>query len=55
MNLDPDSIWLVSMILVHLKKDLAVACLGAGLGATGMRWMLSRQGGVTTISYSVGF
>ena len=36
-------------------KDAAVTCLGAGLGAGGMRWMLTRQAGVTTVSYAVGF
>ena len=36
-------------------KDAAVTCLGAGIGATGMRWMLTRQAGVTTVSYSMGF
>ena len=30
-------------------KDFAVTCLGAGIGAGGMRWMLSRQAGVTTV------
>ena len=36
-------------------KDAVVTCIGAGLGAGGMRWMLTRQAGVTTLSYSVGF
>ena len=36
-------------------KDAAVTCLGAGLGAGGMRWMLTRQAGVTTVSYAVRF
>ncbi|MEQ1685458.1 MAG: hypothetical protein ABL916_17580 [Burkholderiaceae bacterium] len=36
-------------------KDLAVTCLGAGMGAAGMRWMLTRQAGVTTLSFVQGF
>lgn len=36
-------------------KDLAATCLGAGLGATGMRWMLTRQGTVTMLSYAREF
>ena len=36
-------------------KDFAVTCVGAGLGAGGMRWMLNRQNGVTTVSYSMEF
>lgn len=36
-------------------KDLTVTCLGAGVGAAGMRWMLTRQAGVTMVSYSRSF
>ena len=32
-------------------KDLAVTCLGAGLGALGANWLITRQGGKTTVSY----
>lgn len=36
-------------------KDFAVACLGAGMGAAGMRWMLARQAGVTTVTLALEF
>lgn len=36
-------------------KDLAVTCLGAGMGSAGMRWMLARQAGVTTLSFAQEF
>lgn len=36
-------------------KDMAVTCLGAGFGAYGANWLITRQGGKTTLSYSKEF
>lgn len=37
------------------SKDLVVTCLGAGLGAYGVNWLITRQGGKTTVSYAREF
>lgn len=36
-------------------KDLAITCLGAGLGAGAMRWYIHRGNGVTTVTYNLTF
>lgn len=36
-------------------KDLAITCLGAGLGAGATRWYIHRSGGVTTVTYNWTF
>ena len=36
-------------------KDFAVTCAGAAAASYTMGWMLSRQQGVTTLSYAWGF
>ena len=36
-------------------KDAAVTCLGAGLGAGGMRWMLTKQRETILVTYTRNF
>lgn len=36
-------------------KDLAVTCLGAGLGAGATRWYIHRGNGATTVTYNWTF
>ena len=36
-------------------KDLAITCLGAGLGAGATRWYIHRDNGTTTVTYNLTF